>query len=261
MIRVITQRRLAAIIGISEVAVSKAVKRHLESVKVKSGNKNIGLDVDNTIFLSWLAKYNVFEIESKYCRIIKTKAEQEADRLSQIETDKKISPSTNQLRPDVLTEVIENPPEQLETEGQQRFSKKEQTHIGGYPVEQLADLTVREVVMRYGSIDGFKRFVDSLKTIAEYNYKQLAIKEKRGELVDRDLVQRVMIFALDVAFKRLVSDVPSNIANQVVAVVESKTDNAINEVEKIYRDATSSILKNVKSLILNNEKIMGKDSG
>lgn len=113
-------------------------------------------------------------------------------------------------------------------------------------LKDLEDLTVREVVMRYGSVDGFKRFVDSVKNIAEYKHRELRVKQQRGDLIDRDRVAGVVFPMIDVAFSRLVSDVPDAVSKQVIARVESGGPDTAADVVQIIRDANSRVLKNLK---------------
>lgn len=115
-----------------------------------------------------------------------------------------------------------------------------------HDLEHLEDLTIREVVMRYGSVDGFKRFVDSLKSISEFKYKELRAKQQRGDLVDRQKVAALVFPMIDVAFSRLVTDVPVAVSKTVVARVQSGGPETYADVQKIIRDANSRVLKNVK---------------
>jgi hypothetical protein len=131
------------------------------------------------------------------------------------------------------------------------------TQISGYAIEELEHLTVREVVMRYGSLDGFKRFVDSLKGIAEYKFRELKIQQQRGELVDRDRVAGTVFPLLDLAFARLVSDVPDALAHMIVARVESGGAETVMDVQKLIRDANSRVLKDAKASLNKTEALRG----
>ena len=122
-------------------------------------------------------------------------------------------------------------------------------NIAGYAIEELEHLTVREVVMRYGSLDGFKRFVDSLKGIAEYKYREIRIQQQRGDLVERDRVAGAVFPLIDLAFSRLVSDVPDALAQLIVARVESGGDDTVRDVQQLIRDANSRALKDAKTSI------------
>lgn len=122
-----------------------------------------------------------------------------------------------------------------------------------HDLEHLEHLTVREVVMRYGSVDGFKRFVDILKSISEFKYKELRAKQQRRDLVDREKVAGLVFPLIDVAFSRLVTDVPESVSKLVIARVESGGPDTGTDVQKIIRDANSRVLKNVKQSAINLE--------
>lgn len=110
----------------------------------------------------------------------------------------------------------------------------------------LENLTVREVGMMYGSVDGFKRYVDSLKGIAEYKHRELRVKLQRGELIERERVAALVFATLDVAFQRLVSDVPDSVSKLAVARAESGGPETTADVAQLIRDANSRVLKNLK---------------
>lgn len=122
-----------------------------------------------------------------------------------------------------------------------------------HDLEHLENLTIREVVMRYGSVDGFKRFVDILKSISEFKYKELRAKQQRGDLVDRQKVAGLVFPMIDVAFSRLVTDVPVAVSKSVIARVQSGGPGTHTDVQKIIRDANSRVLKSVKQSAMNLE--------
>ena len=124
-----------------------------------------------------------------------------------------------------------------------------QIRAGEYAIEDLENLTIREVVMRHGSIDGFKRFVESLKNIAEYKYREMRVQQQRGDLIERDKVSGQVFPLIDVAFSRLVSDVPASVSKLVVARAESGGPDTVRDVQGIIRDANSRVLKNVKTAL------------
>ena len=124
------------------------------------------------------------------------------------------------------------------------------THIGSRPIEELENMTVKEVVMRFGSGDGFKRYVDSLKNIADYKYREVRVRQQRGELVERDKVAGTVFPLIDVAFSRLVNDVPVALSKQVLAAAEIGGDSVLIEIERLIREANSRVLKNLKQSAL-----------
>ena len=115
----------------------------------------------------------------------------------------------------------------------------------GIPKE-LEDLTLREVAEKYAGIDGFKRHIDSLKALAEFRYRDLKIKQQRGELIEKEQVRRTLLPMIDTAFQRLVSDVPETLAKLIVARVQSGGDDVTAEVVQMLREHNSKVLRNLK---------------
>lgn len=151
--------------------------------------------------------------------------------------------------PDVGAPHKQQPPKSAQAVRSPPASKPSpvQTRAGSYAIEQLEDLTVREVVMKYGSIDGFKRYVESLKHIADYKYRELRVLQQRGDLIERDKVSGQVFPLIDVAFSRLVSDVPDSVSKMVIARAESGGPETLRDVQQLIRDANSRVLKNVKT--------------
>jgi hypothetical protein len=120
------------------------------------------------------------------------------------------------------------------------------TPVMPYELKDLENMTVRDVVMRFGSVDGFKRFVDSLKSIAEYKHRELRVRQQRGDLVEREKVVGLVFPLIEVAFARLVSDVPDSVSKIVVARCEAGGPETTADVVQLIRDANSRVLKNMK---------------
>lgn len=124
---------------------------------------------------------------------------------------------------------------------------KKLPHVGGVPTQELADLTLREIVMGYGSIDGFKRFVESLGKIADFNQREMRTQRERGDLIERDKVRRVAFALIDATFKRILSDVPESLSRQIIARIESgDSSDPVGEVSAMMRDALGKALRNCK---------------
>lgn len=124
-------------------------------------------------------------------------------------------------------------------------------------LDNLDDMTVRDVVMRFGSVDGFKRFVDALRGITEFKYKELRAKQQRGQLIERSVVAGVVFPLVDAAFSRLVSDVPSALSKMLIARVQSGGPDTLADVQRMIQDANGRVLRNVKQLIIDKGVIGG----
>jgi len=125
-------------------------------------------------------------------------------------------------------------------------------------IEDLEEMTVKEVAMKYGGMPGFKVYIDALKTIAEYKNKAIMAKQKRADLVDRLSMESVSIALIDLAFKRLVTDVPASLSQSVHSTVKAGGKNVIFKIEDLYRKANSKVLKDVKKEILKRMKQLEK---
>lgn len=206
MTRIISKAELSRWAGVSRAAVTKACKINLSDAVLPSG-----VDVTHPLVRDWLRGHGV-------------------DTLPEVSAAAKQKTRKAPVRKPQPKRIVPQaaPPPAV------------------HDLEHLEDLTIREVVMRYGSVDGFKRFVDSLKSISEYKYKELRAKQQRGDLVERHKVAGLVFPMIDVAFSRLVTDVPVAVSKSVVARVQSGGPETYTDVQKIIRDANSRVLKNVK---------------
>lgn len=116
-------------------------------------------------------------------------------------------------------------------------------------IEQYEHMTVRQMVAQFGTVDGFKRYLESLRIISDLKKKDLETDVKRGVLIERDYVKGVLLPLYEVAFKRLTSDVPAALTSEVIALVESGGDNVAADVKKAIHDANSRALKMAKQAI------------
>jgi len=226
MSNLITKAALSRLAGVSRMAVTKAAKGALADAVV---DKKI--NVAHPLVIEWLSSKDVTEIPTASEPAPKPTAKKKAKKKTAAKSKPVPKP-----KPAAATKPNQVP-----------------ITVGGYDIDGLEDLTLREIVMRYGSIDGFKRYVESLKSISDFNLRDMKMKTHRGELVQRDLVVGTLIPLIDVAYQRLVSDVPAAITQQIIARVESGGEDMIGDSEKIIRDAVSRVLKNTKSSIMKME--------
>lgn len=214
MNRTLSKSELSRLVGISRAATGKAAKTHFADAITPNGR----IDVDHPVVREWLEARGVNEIP-------------DSAKLTKPVPGKKAAVNTYEKRLDP------------------RRSAGIQTRVGDYDLKDLEDLTIREVVMKYGSVDGFKRFIESLKGIAEYKFRELKVKQQRGELIERDRVASVVFPMIDVAFTRLVSDVPTSLSKLIVARVESGGEGTARDVEELIINANGVVLKNLKKSI------------
>jgi len=114
-------------------------------------------------------------------------------------------------------------------------------------IEDLQDLTLKEIAIKYGGVPGFQGYIKALTGIADYQNKSIKAKQKRAELVDRKIVEAIAFGLLDLAFKRIVNEMPGTLSQQIIATVKSAKKNVGFKVEEIIRQASSRIIKDCKN--------------
>jgi hypothetical protein len=115
-------------------------------------------------------------------------------------------------------------------------------------IEEYAELTIRELVERWGTVRTYVDLLGALKTIEDIRKTQLHNEETEGSLISRDLVRTHLFGLVDAVFKRLLSDVPRTIAGRVLAL--AKSSGTLEEAEKVVREQISSQLAPMKATAL-----------
>lgn len=109
--------------------------------------------------------------------------------------------------------------------------------------ERLLQMTLGDVVERYGSIQGFADHVDVVKKMHEIERIELQNSETRGELVERALVQKVF-GALDGANRKMLLDAPRTIARRLAQDVDGGA--STEAIEQGVRELLTKALDGVK---------------
>ena len=112
-------------------------------------------------------------------------------------------------------------------------------------VDALGELTIREVVKRFGTAQGFRDWLQALKQIEDTREKRLRNEETAGRLISRELVETHVFGAIDATNRRLLSDLPKTIARRLSSL--AKGGSSTEDAEHIVRELISSQLKPVKT--------------
>ena len=115
-------------------------------------------------------------------------------------------------------------------------------------IAEFLDLTLRQVVVRYGTEQRFSEWLRSVKILEDIKKAQIANAEKEGGLVSRSLVQHSVISPIITAHNRLLNDTPPTIARQVALMV--KADEPVEACEKWIREQFSSHIQPMKDRIM-----------
>ena len=118
--------------------------------------------------------------------------------------------------------------------------------ISAESMEGLEEMTLREIVFKFGGVEGYKRYIDALKSISEYQYRDIKVKTERKDLIAKEDVQRLVFSVIEQSFLRLLTDVPSALSKLVIARCESGGKDTQQDVEQIIHSSISRVLKNLK---------------
>jgi len=123
----------------------------------------------------------------------------------------------------------------------------------GQDIGSYADLTLRELVEKFGTERSFKDWLEALKKIEDIREKRLNNEEYQKSLISRDLVKTHVIGMIDGANRRLLHDAPKTLSRRLFALARSGAE--IEEAEGTVREIISSHLRVVKD---NAVKILGQ---
>ena len=125
--------------------------------------------------------------------------------------------------------------------------KKTATHINTeVTFQEIEDLTVKEVVERYGGMIGFKNFVDALKSMSDWKAKETKYQEIRGKLVSINPVADSLFSILNTCLRWIVGEYPVSITDRLIAIAKSDRDTARIEIIELQEEELSKRIKETK---------------
>jgi len=119
-------------------------------------------------------------------------------------------------------------------------------------LDDLLDLTVREITDRYGSARGFEDWVNLRRKIAATRKLEIQNEEKAGALLHKDFVRNHLFSALETLSRRLLTDTPKTITRKVYSFARSGTP--LEEAERETRGLISGQLELAKDSIVKSLK-------
>ena len=114
-------------------------------------------------------------------------------------------------------------------------------------IGDLADMTLRELIMQFGTDVRFVDWLKATKEIEMINEKRLKNAESEGTLVSRHLVKVGIIEPLESAHIKLLTDGVKTIARRSVALHDS--GRSLSEIEAFVADQISSFIRPVKAKV------------
>ena len=114
-------------------------------------------------------------------------------------------------------------------------------------IQAFADMTLRELVEKFGTDARFVDWLKATQTIEAINEKRLKNAQTKGELVSRQLVKVGVIEPIDSAHIKLLTDGAKTIARRSTAMHDAGRE--LEEIEKFVADQITSFIRPVKAKV------------
>lgn len=114
-------------------------------------------------------------------------------------------------------------------------------------IQAFADMTIRELIQRFGTDTAFCDWLKATKSIEDINEKRLKNAQTKGDLISRVLVREHIIDTFNSAHLRLMKDGSKSIAAGVVSKHAGGAD--LPEIEAFVSDIVGSFIKPIKNKI------------
>ena len=114
-------------------------------------------------------------------------------------------------------------------------------------LESIADMTLREIVRRWGGKAEFVDWLSAMKKLGDAREKQLKNAKFEKELIPRDFVKLHVFGNLDALNRQLLHDAPKTLARRIYAAANS--GQPLEDAEAITVEVISSQLKAAKASI------------
>ena len=114
-------------------------------------------------------------------------------------------------------------------------------------ISDFADMTLRELIERFGTDVAFLDWLKATKSIEDINEKRLKNAATQGELVSRQLVKTGVIDPIESAHLKLLTDGAKTIARRVTAMHSAGRELA--DIENFVSDQISSFIRPMKAKI------------
>lgn len=117
-------------------------------------------------------------------------------------------------------------------------------------LDSIMDFSLREATELYGTCDGMKNYMQSVKLIEEIKEKRLKNMGKIGELVPRNLVKISVISLLEALNRRLLTDIAKSLATRLRAAPthEAAEETAKKLISQALNHAKADIDRKLKGL-------------
>ena len=130
-------------------------------------------------------------------------------------------------------------------------------YLQGTAIEELGDMTLRELANKYGTVAQLADWLGARKRIVDIAEKEIKNSRLRGELIPRRFVEIHIIQQFERTHMNLLNDAPKSIASELISLI--KAGCTLEMAEATVEDALSSHLLACKDHVKRMIKI-GEDN-
>jgi len=134
-----------------------------------------------------------------------------------------------------------------ETMKREAVDQDDQIYAVPDDIQAFADMTLRELIEKFGTDLRFLDWLKATKAIEDINEKRLKNAETKGELVGRQLVKHGILDPIESAHIKLLTDGSKTIARRAAAMSGAGRD--MEDIEKFVADQITSFLRPMKAKI------------
>ncbi len=114
-------------------------------------------------------------------------------------------------------------------------------------IQSFADMTLRELIDRFGTDARFVDWLSATQKIEAINEKRLKNAATEGELVSRELIRVGIIEPIDACHIKLLTDGAKTIARRATAM--HSAEKPLEDIEKFVKDQITSFIRPVKAKV------------
>lgn len=131
----------------------------------------------------------------------------------------------------------------------QRLKLTEEEAVEDIPenIAQFADMTIREVILKFGTDTRFVDYLKAIKSIEDIQEKRLKNEQTQGNLVSRDLIRVGIIEPLNTAHVKMMTDGAKAISVRAPAMAAAGAETV--DIEKYISGVISSFIKPVAAKV------------
>lgn len=113
-------------------------------------------------------------------------------------------------------------------------------------LDEISNLTLKQIVDKWGGIAGFRPYVDAMAKMTDWKIKDQKYRADRKELIEKEPTAAALFSIINVMLTRIVNDYPNIITDRLIAKARSSKKNARIEVVELQQQTLSEIIKAAK---------------